>query len=60
MGVNPEAAEPLHIDNTGHPANNRLALCHASRSLVQGLGLSWEDLSGKNNGHYAPFAWQNA
>ena len=41
-------------------ANNRLALCHASRSLVRALGLSWEDLSGKNNGHYAPFAWQNA
>jgi hypothetical protein len=60
MGVNPEATEPLHIDNAGHPANNRLALCHASRSLVRALGLSWEDLSGKNNGHYAPFAWQNA
>jgi hypothetical protein len=59
MGVNPEATEPLHVDNTGHPANNRLALCHASRSLVRALGLSWEDLSGKNNGHYAPFAWQN-
>ena len=60
MGLNPEATEPLHIGNTGHPANDRLALCHASRSHVNALGLSWNDDSGWNNGHYAPFAWQNA
>jgi len=60
MGVNPEATEPLHITNTGHPANDRLALCHASKSHVNALGLSWDDVSGRNNGHYAPFAWQNA
>jgi hypothetical protein len=59
MGVNPEATEPLHLTNTGHPANDRLALCHASKSHVNALGLSWDDVSGKNNGHYAPFAWQN-
>jgi hypothetical protein len=60
MGVNPELTEPLHLVNTGHPANDRLALCHASNSVVRALGLKWEDLSGKNNGHYAPFAWQGA
>jgi len=60
MGVNPNATEPLHLDNTGHPANNNLALCHASRSHVHALDLTWDDDSGKNNGHYAPFAWQNA
>jgi hypothetical protein len=60
MGVDPGATEPLHLVNTGHPANDRLALCHASKSVVGALGLTWEDLSGKNNGHYAPFAWQAA
>ena len=60
MGINPDATEPLHIGNTGHPANDRLALCHASRSHVNVFGLTWDDDSGRNNGHYAPFAWQGA
>jgi hypothetical protein len=60
MGLNPDATEPLHIGNTGHPANDRLALCHASKSKVSALGLTWDDVSGRNNGHYAPFAWQGA
>ena len=60
MGVNPDATEPLHIGNTGHPANDRLALCHASRSHLNAFGLTWDDDSGRNNGHYAPFAWQGA
>ncbi len=60
MGVNPNATEPLHLDNTGHPVNDRLALCHASKSHVHALGLSWDDTSGKNNGHYASFAWRSA
>jgi hypothetical protein len=58
MGLNPAAAEPLHLANTGHPASDRLALCRASKSHVSALGLAWDDLSGTNNGHYAPFAWQ--
>lgn len=60
MGLNPGASEPLHIGNTGHPANDRLALCRASKSHVNALGLTWNDDSGRNNGHYAPFAWQGA
>ena len=60
MGVNPESTEPMHLSSTGHPANDRLALCHASKSVVRALGLTWQDLSGRNNGHYAPFAWQVA
>jgi len=60
MGVNPEVTEPLHVDNTGHPANDRLALCRASKSHVHALGLEWDDVSGRNNGHYAPFTWQGA
>ena len=60
MGINPNATEPLSLDNTGHPASNRFALAHASKSHVHALGLAWDDASGKNNGQYAPFSWQSA
>ena len=60
MGLNPAATEPMHLDNTGHPAADRVALAHASNSRVQALGLAWEDASGRNNGQYAPFSWRNA
>ncbi len=60
MGINPEATEPLHFDNTGHPAADRFALAHASKSHVHALGLAWDDVTGKNNGQYAPFSWQGA
>ena len=59
MGINPEATKPLYLDNTGHPAANRFALARASRSHVHGLGLEWDDVSGKNNGQYAPFSWRS-
>ena len=59
-GINPNATEPLYLDNTGHPAANRFALAHASKSHVHALGLAWDDVSGRNNGQYAPFAWQSA
>ena len=59
-GVNPNATEPLHLDNTGHPASDRVALAHASKSHVRALGLTWDDASGKNNGQYAPFSWRSA
>lgn len=59
-GINPASTEPLHLDNTGHPAADRFALARASRSRVRALGLTWEDASGTNNGQYAPFAWRNA
>jgi hypothetical protein len=60
MGINPSSTEPLYLDNTGHPASDRLALAHASKSHVHALGLTWDDASGKNNGHYAPFSWRSA
>jgi hypothetical protein len=51
------SGEPLYIDNTGHPANRRLALARSSATRVTGFGLGL-DLVGKgNNGHFAPFAW---
>jgi len=60
MGIDPKATEPMFIDNTGHPVSSRLALAHASKSHVHALGLTWDDASGKNNGHYAPFNWRSA
>lgn len=60
MGINPNATEPLYLDNTGHPASDRLAVARAKTSHVHALGLSWDDTSGKNNGHYAPFSWRSA
>jgi hypothetical protein len=52
------AGEPIAIDNTMHPANARLALAHATRSHFHAFGLNWDDTSGRNNGHFAPFSWQ--
>jgi len=55
-GGNPE--EPLYLDNTIHPANPRLALARAVRSHLHALGFDWDDDSGRNNGHFAPFDWR--
>jgi hypothetical protein len=60
MGIDPNATEPMFLENTGHPVSSRLAVAHASKSHVHALGLTWDDTSGKNNGHYAPFTWRNA
>jgi hypothetical protein len=59
-GINPNATEPMYLENTGHPAADRFALAHASKSHVNALGLAWNDASGKNNGQYAPFSWRSA
>lgn len=58
--TNPATGEPLAIDNTLHPANKRLALAKALRSHVHIFGLNWDDDSGRNNGHFAPFDWRNS
>jgi hypothetical protein len=52
------AAEPLYIDNTVGVANARLALAKATRSHLHVFGINWDDTSGNNNGHFAPFNWQ--
>jgi len=57
-GLNPDTE--LKLQNTGHPAADTFTLAHASKSHVNALGLSWDDVSGRNNGHYAPFAWQRS
>jgi hypothetical protein len=49
--------EYLHVDNTIHPANSSLALARSTRSHLHAFGLDWDDDSGRNNGHFAPFSW---
>ncbi len=51
--------EPMALDNTGHPANARLALAKSTGSHVHVFGLNW-DSEGGNNGHFAPFSWKAA
>ena len=60
MGINPSNPEPLHLENTGHPAADRFALAHASKSRVHAWGVAWDDVSGKNNAQFAPFSWHGA
>lgn len=55
--ANPQ--EPLYIDNTLHPANARLALARATHSHLHAFGLDWDETSGRNNGHFAPFHWHS-
>ncbi|MGH6916968.1 MAG: DUF1326 domain-containing protein, partial [Geminicoccaceae bacterium] len=49
--------EPIYLDNTGHPANARLALARATRSSFHAFGIEWQDTSGARNGHFASFSW---
>jgi hypothetical protein len=56
-GLNPDAE--LQFKNTGHPAADTFTLAHASKSHVHALGLEWSDVTGTNNGQYAPFAWKS-
>ena len=57
-GASPD--EPLALDGTIHPVNTRIALAKATRSHLHAFGINWDDTSGQNNGHYAPFNWQVA
>ncbi len=50
--------EPVSIDNTLHPANARLALAKSTGSHVHAFGFDWDDTTGRNNGHFAPFSWR--
>ena len=57
-GLNPETE--LRLEHTGHPAADTFTLARASKSAVAALGLSWRDVTGTNNGQYAPFSWKSA
>src|SRR5205814_6368 len=52
--------QPIYLDNVGHPAASRLALAKASRGHLHAFGINWDDTSGKNNGHFAPFSWSSS
>jgi hypothetical protein len=52
-------SEPIYFDNVAHPAASRLALAKASRGHMHAFGINWDDDSGRNNGHFAPFAWSS-
>jgi hypothetical protein len=55
-----KSTEPIWFDNVGHPAASRLALAKASRSHMHAFGIDWDDTTGRNNGHFAPFAWSSS
>jgi hypothetical protein len=55
-----KSTEPIWFDNVGHPAASRLALAKASRSHLHAFGIDWDDTTGRNNGHFAPFAWSSS
>ena len=50
-------SEPIYLENVGHPANTKLALAKAVRSVFRAFGINWSDKSGTRNGHFAPFSW---
>ena len=51
------ALEPIYLDNTCHPVNQRLGLAKADKSHIHAFGIDWDDASGTRNGHFAPFSW---
>jgi hypothetical protein len=53
-------SDPIYFDNVGHPAASRLALAKASRGHMHAFGIDWDDTSGRNNGHFAPFSWSSS
>ncbi len=53
-----DPAEPIALENTAHPVNQRLALAKATKSVMHVFGIDWEDMTGQRNGHMAPFSWQ--
>lgn len=57
--VGANGADPIYFDNVGHPAATRLALAKASRGHMHAFGIDWDDTSGGNNGHVAPFSWSS-
>jgi hypothetical protein len=53
------AGEYLAIDNTFHPANQRLNLATAVKNLIARFGIHWDDARNRN-GHFASFSWRSA
>jgi hypothetical protein len=51
------SGDPYYLDNTGHPANRRLALARSKQTRVHAFGIDLDLAGHGNNGHFAPFAW---
>jgi hypothetical protein len=49
--------EQMYLTGVGHPVNQALALARAKKSHLHAFGLDWDQVDGKNNGHFAPFSW---
>jgi hypothetical protein len=58
VGARGLGGELLHLENAGHPASNRLGLANAEHSRIHAFGIDYEEMSGRNNGHFAPFDWR--
>jgi hypothetical protein len=56
-GTSGLGGKQLYLDDTGHPANNRVGLAKATKSHLNAFGLTGDNTSGQNNGHFAPFSW---
>jgi hypothetical protein len=56
-GARSMSGEVLHMDNVGHPVGDRLALARAKHSRFSAFGIEYDESSGRNNGHFAPFSW---
>ena len=55
--IGADGQQPMYLENVPHPSNSRLAMAKATRSHLHAFGLDWDDDSGNNNGHFAPFDW---
>jgi len=51
------SGQQMYLDNTGHPANDRLALATAKKSHLHAFDIDWDQEDGRNNGHFAAFDW---
>ncbi len=48
-------AEPMRLENTGHPVSSSLTLARGAASFYTDHGMTWDN-TGKN-GHYSTFEW---
>ena len=46
--------------NAGQAAFAHLDTLDLTGNYLAPLGLAWDDVTGKNNGQYAPFSWKSA
>ena len=59
-GLKPDATRADAPRRHGVSGRGSLRVARAANSRIHALGLAWEDVSGTNNGQYAPFSWRNA